>query len=395
MAFEKKTWKNRQSEHPNRRTLTPTEEENVYDVERSEGLVMEEGDAFDQENMNDLEKRIEEGFVSNGISAYTHSKDGTVHALIGKGDNIRFLATADFAAGDTFTVNGAPCTAKTLGGDSLWAGFFKIGAMVVCWKSEGGLTFNGGGLPAAEAAKLAPENIKTGVSITANGKTVNGTFTADGTAAAGDMLAGKIGYVKGQKVTGSMPNHGAIWDKLSINGTVTIPAGYHNGQGEVTQSIPTKGAASYKPGTSAQTILSGQYLTGNQTIQGDANLKAANIRSGVSIFGVAGSFIEGSGGFLYMGQQGNTAMYGYAFGSASYSNGIRIGRAGKYRLVMYGYNETRATGYLRVNGSAVLSADLGTAALKQIDKQLNVGDVVTIAASSGSNYALTGFVYNI
>ena len=234
-------------------------------------------------------------------------------------------------------------------------------------------------------------NIKYGASIF----DVAGSFTEDANAAAADILTGKIGYVKGQKVTGSMPNHGAIWDKLSINGTVTIPAGYHNGQGKVTQSIPTKGAASYKPGTSAQTILSGQYLTGNQTIQGDANLKAANIRSGVSIFGVAGSFIEGSGGFLYMGQQGNTAMYGYAFGSASYSNGIRIGRAGKYRLVMYGYNETRATGYLRVNGSDVLSADLGTASLKQIDKQLNVGDVVTIAASSGINYALIGFVYNI
>ena len=249
---------------------------------------------------------------------------------------------------------------------------------------KGSLTIQG------DAALIAA-NIKYGASIF----DVAGSFTEDANAAAADILTGKIGYVKGQKVTGSMPNHGAIWDKLSINGTVTIPAGYHNGQGKVTQSIPTKGAASYKPGTSAQTILSGQYLTGNQTIQGDANLKAANIRSGVSIFGVAGSFIEGSGGFLYMGQQGNTAMYGYAFGSASYSNGIRIGRAGKYRLVMYGYNETRATGYLRVNGSDVLSADLGTASLKQIDKQLNVGDVVTIAASSGINYALIGFVYNI
>ena len=283
MAFEKKTWKNRQSEHPNRRTLTPTEEENVYDVERSEGLVMEEGDAFDQENMNDLEKRIEEGFVSDGISAYTHSKDGTVHALIGKGDNIRFLATADFAAGDTFTVNGAPCTAKTLGGDSLWAGFFKIGAMVVCWKSEGGLTFNGGGLPAAELAKLVPANLKTGVSITANGKTVNGTFTADGTAAAGDMLVGKIGYVKGQRVTGTMPNRGTARHAVSqgINGSglfYYIEPGY------------------YSEGTGNAWV----YRT-REEVASAIGLSAGKIAEGNTILGISGTFRGASGQFLVFG----------------------------------------------------------------------------------------------
>lgn len=308
--------------------------------------------------------------AANALGQYTHTKSGTVHELTGTGDNIRFVATADFAAGDTVKVNGTTCTASTMSGDALWAGFFKSGAVVVCYRTGNALNFSGGGLAAAEAAKITPENLKTGVSVTVNGKTVAGTFTADGTAAAGDMLlgktgyvkgqkvtgtipskaaasykpgtsaqtikavqylsgdqtiegdaaliaanikygasifdvdgsftsdanavaaeilTGKIGYVKGQKITGSMPNQGAMWEKLSINGTVTIPAGYHNGQGKVTQSIPTKGAASYKPGTSAQTILSGQYLTGNQTIQGDGNLVAGNIRSGVSIFGVAGS----------------------------------------------------------------------------------------------------------
>ena len=63
MAYEKKTWKNRQSEHPNRRTLTPVDgQENIYDVTRAEGLIMEEGDAFDQEEMNNLEERISNSF---------------------------------------------------------------------------------------------------------------------------------------------------------------------------------------------------------------------------------------------------------------------------------------------------------------------------------------------
>lgn len=53
--FEKKVWNDRQSEHPARRRLTPTENDNEYEVSRAEGLVMEEGDAFDATTMNDLE----------------------------------------------------------------------------------------------------------------------------------------------------------------------------------------------------------------------------------------------------------------------------------------------------------------------------------------------------
>ena len=41
--FEKKVWNDRQSEHPARRRLTPTENDNEYEVSRAEGLVMEEG----------------------------------------------------------------------------------------------------------------------------------------------------------------------------------------------------------------------------------------------------------------------------------------------------------------------------------------------------------------
>ncbi len=58
----------------------------------------------------------------------------------------------------------------------------------------------------------------------------------------------------------------------------------------VTGSIPSKGATTYTPGTTNQTIASGNYLSGTQTIKGDANLVAGNIKKGVSIFGVAGSY---------------------------------------------------------------------------------------------------------
>lgn len=56
-----------------------------------------------------------------------------------------------------------------------------------------------------------------------------------------------------------------------------------------TGSILSKSAQTYTPGTASQQIAAGQYLSGAQTIAGDANLVAANIVSGKSIFGVAGS----------------------------------------------------------------------------------------------------------
>ncbi|MEG1687428.1 MAG: hypothetical protein RR276_06045, partial [Angelakisella sp.] len=68
MAYEKKTWVNRQSEFPNRRKLVATSTANVYEIERVEGLVVEEGDAFEQARMNALETRIATGFdqLANG-----------------------------------------------------------------------------------------------------------------------------------------------------------------------------------------------------------------------------------------------------------------------------------------------------------------------------------------
>lgn len=56
-----------------------------------------------------------------------------------------------------------------------------------------------------------------------------------------------------------------------------------------TGSITSKSATTYTPTTSDQTIASGQYLSGAQTIKGDANLTSANIANGVTIFGVTGS----------------------------------------------------------------------------------------------------------
>lgn len=83
------------------------------------------------------------------------------------------------------------------------------------------------------------------------------------------------------------------YDTSQVTATAaTVRSGYKfvNSSGQlITGTIPSKGAQTYTPKTVSQTISSGQYLSGNQTIQGDGNLVASNIKSGVSIFGVSGN----------------------------------------------------------------------------------------------------------
>ena len=151
------------------------------------------------------------------------------------------------------------------------------------------------------AAAIAGKGIQTAADSTFGtladniGKITTLSFgSADATAGAAQILNGYYAYVKGAKVDGSMPNHGAVSHSLAANGSYTIPAGYHNGGGKVTQSLATQGAQTITPGTADKTIAANRYLTGVQTIKGDANLVAANIVKGKSIFGVAGTHTGGN-----------------------------------------------------------------------------------------------------
>lgn len=76
----------------------------------------------------------------------------------------------------------------------------------------------------------------------------------------------------------------------TVSVTPTVSAGYVSsgtaGDSSVslTASVTTKAATTYTPGTSNQEIAASTYLTGKQTILGDANLIGANIKAGVSLF---------------------------------------------------------------------------------------------------------------
>jgi hypothetical protein len=55
----------------------------------------------------------------------------------------------------------------------------------------------------------------------------------DGTAEEADLLYEKTAWVRGVKLTGTMPNIGAVSQTIDAGQTYTIPEGYHNGFGTI------------------------------------------------------------------------------------------------------------------------------------------------------------------
>lgn len=99
------------------------------------------------------------------------------------------------------------------------------------------------------------------------GEQVEGTCTfdadtSDATAYRAEILLNKTAYVNGTKLEGSMPNNGAVSGQISTKaGTYTVPIGYHDGSGTVGISSTEQ-----------------------------AKIIPSNIKSGVKILGITGSY---------------------------------------------------------------------------------------------------------
>lgn len=85
----------------------------------------------------------------------------------------------------------------------------------------------------------------------------------------------------------SAPDVNAIASKMLENTVACGP------DGKVTGTIKSQAAQTFTPGTEDQTIASGVYLSGAQTIKGDMNLLAENIKEGIELFGVTGTYTGG------------------------------------------------------------------------------------------------------
>ena len=133
--------------------------------------------------------------------------------------------------------------------------------------------------------------------------------TDDATVTAEKLLEGITAYGANGKVTGTIPAASAALD----GNMVTVSKGYISEAQTLTVGY-AKGAEIYTPGTSAVTIPADTYLTGDQVIKGDGNLTPENIKTGVTIFDVEGSFTSDA----------NATASDIASGKTAYVNGEKI-----------------------------------------------------------------------
>lgn len=91
-------------------------------------------------------------------------------------------------------------------------------------------------------------------------------------------------------------------------------AGYLNTSATSGLQLSTQAAKTITPTTYSQTaVASGKYTTGAVTVAGDSDLIASNIKSGVNIFGVSGTYLASPRLFTLTTTTSSTSEYGLIF----------------------------------------------------------------------------------
>jgi hypothetical protein len=213
--------------------------------------------------MEDIHNRLSTGAAGTQIT-FTEPISGP---MVGTGHTLDEIMAVAPQVDDT---NGA-AAAQVVSGRTYWglhsgAWGLQTGAAAAGSNVTGGdgqLTFalpdgfyTGAKTATARDADLVAGNIRSGANLFGVAGNPNVVNTASGDAAAGDILSGRVAWVDGSELAGSMPDNGAV--------TIT-------------------------PTTTSQTIAAG-YHDGSGSVVGDADLIPANISSGVNLFGVDGAY---------------------------------------------------------------------------------------------------------
>ena len=196
-------------------------------------------------------------------------------------------ANADISGLQIAQTAGGTATAITLTGVELTNGYQKT--FIISASNSGAATTVNGKPLYKPGGKVAP-NLVAGKAATVWYNLAGDCFfykaSAEGTATAGDVLAGK---------TFSNDDDTGLIGTLALTGNAVVgdilatkTAYLTDPKTKVTGTMVNRGAVTITPGTSNQAIAAG-YHNGSGYVAGDSDLVAANILAGVNIFNVAGS----------------------------------------------------------------------------------------------------------
>lgn len=148
----------------------------------------------------------------------------------------------------------------------------------------------------------------------------------------------------------------------------------------VGSSVTKKSATTYTPGTSDQSIAASTYLNGAITIKGDSNLTAANIKSGVKIFNVTGTY-AGSSSSGSTSSNNNVEAYAVTTTSPSVSFKTTSGT-----IKIWGYGTMSSSSIWGVTSTSLIAFD-GDKYYKSATYGSPTSTSLTLSVSNGT---LTG-----
>lgn len=306
-------------------------------------------------------------------------------------------------------------------GTTLAGAIVKLGELVSSGKSAivAAINSKGGSASVSDTFAALAQKIKDLCDKIKNDAT---SAAKKGNAQPGDVISGKT-FTNATTVnaTGTMPNQGA-WNKtLTSNGSVTIPAGYHNGSGKVTANITTStGTATaaqvltgYTFSNSSSTGLSGSMANQGAwkktvTANGTYSIPAGyHNGSGSVVVNVPAPMSTGEIATAMIGEYTGTgdSNKGYVYGMVSENGTVRAYRqtpeSGDFdkTLVSTNFNvRLRSTSIrisARVAGTYAYSSGTSTSGLSMSTKTCAAGDSIVSASKSGSTVFSSIIAYRI
>ena len=176
------------------------------------------------------------------------------------------------------------------------------------------MKFNANYSDVATTIGLTPDKIKRGETIlNIEGNVQEGIDTSNANAVETDILSGKTAYVDGNKITGTITSKEAQ-TYIPSSSEQIIDAGQYLSGAQTISAVPTEEKTITPSALSQEIIPTENKFLSKVIVSGDANLTAKNVKSGVTIFGVEGSYTSDA----------NAMAEDIAMNKTAYINGQKI-----------------------------------------------------------------------